>query len=66
MSSAINRRMDDVERIASNMNTTQTINNGDSYTFNIYTTEGQDPNEIADAVMLKMQSRAVRRTAAFG
>lgn len=66
MSSAISRRMDDVERIASNMNTSQTINNGDSYTFNIYTTEGQDPNEIADAVMLKMQSRAVRRTAAFG
>lgn len=66
MSEAISRRMSDVERMASNMESNQTINNGDTITFNIYGAEGQDPNEIADAVMLRMQNLAVRRGAAFG
>ena len=66
MSDAINRRMSDVERVASNASAGQTINNGDNITFNIYQQPGEDPNAIADAVMLRMQNRAVRRTAAFG
>ena len=66
MTDAISRRMADVERVASNIGNSQTINNGDNITFNIYGAEGQDPNEIADAVMLRMQNRAVRRGAAFG
>ena len=66
MTNAISKRMSDVERVASNIGSNQTINNGDNITFNIYGTEGQDPNEIADAVMLRMQNLAVRRGAAFG
>ena len=66
MSNAISKRMDDVERLAANMDKAgQTINNGDNITFNIYGAEGQDPNEIADAVMSRMQNLAVRRTAAY-
>ena len=65
MSNAISRRMADVERIASNMTSTQTINNGDNITFNIYQQPGEDANALADAVMLRMQNLAVRRGAAF-
>ena len=66
MTNDISRRMNDVERIASNIGQQNTVNNGDNITFNIYGAEGQDPDEIADAVMLRMQNRAVRREAAFG
>lgn len=66
VSRAIDSRLSDVERLAANMNAGQTINNGDNITFNIYASEGMDENAIADAVMSKMQTRAVRRTAAFG
>lgn len=66
MTNAISKRMADVERIAADVGSNQTVNNGDNITFNIYGAEGQDPNEIADAVMLRMQNRAVRRGAAFG
>lgn len=68
MTGSINRRMNEVERVASNMEArSQTINNtGDNFTFNIYASEGMDENAIADAVMNRMQTRMVRRGAAFG
>jgi hypothetical protein len=66
MTNAISRRMNDVERIASNVGSTQTVNNGDNIVFNIYGAEGQDPNAIADAVMVRMANRLTRRGAAFG
>lgn len=68
ISSSVFRRLDQAERVASSMEArTQTINNtGDNITFNIYASEGMDENAIADAVMSKMQTRMVRRSAAFG
>jgi tape measure domain-containing protein len=66
MTNDISRRMNDVERIASNMGSTQTVNNGDNIVFNIYQQPGEDPNAIADAVMVRMANRLARRGAAFG
>jgi len=66
MSSAISKRMATAERIASNMATTQTINNGDNITFNIYQQPGEDANALADAVLARMNTRLARRGAAFG
>lgn len=66
MSSAISKRMAAAERIASNMATTQTINNGDNITFNIYQQPGEDANALADAVLARMNTRLARRGVAFG
>lgn len=68
ITSSVSRRLDQAERVASNVEArNETINNnGDVINFNIYTHEGMDENEIADAVMVRMQSRMVRRGAAFG
>lgn len=65
---SVSRRLDQAERVASNVEArNETINNnGDVINFNIYAHEGMDENEIADAVMIRMQSRMVRRGAAFG
>ena len=66
LSNSINSRLSDVERLAASMGNQQTINNGDVFNFNIYASEGQDEEAIADAVMNRMQTRMVRRGAAFG
>lgn len=66
MSNAISKRMAAAERIASNMATTQTINNGDNITFNIYQQPGEDANALADAVLARMNTRLARRGVAFG
>lgn len=67
MTGSINRRMNEVERVATNMKAaTQTVNNGDVYTINVYPSQGMDEEALADAVMAKMQTRMVRRSAAFG
>ena len=68
ITSSVSRRLDQAERVASNVEArNETINNnGDVINFNIYAAEGMDENEIADAVMVRMQSRMVRRGAAFG
>ena len=66
LSNSINSRLSDVERLAASMGNQQTINNGDVFNFNIYAAEGQDEEAIADAVMNRMQTRMVRRGAAFG
>lgn len=68
ITSSVSRRLDQAERVASNVEArNETINNnGDVINFNIYASEGMDENEIADAVMVRMQSRMVRRGAAFG
>ena len=68
ITNSVGRRLEQAERVASNVDTrNETINNnGDQFTFNIYAAEGMDENMIADAVMEKMQSRMVRRSVAFG
>lgn len=68
ITNSVGRRVEQAERVASNMETvSQTVNNnGDNITFNIYAYEGMDENMVADAVMAKMQTRMVRRGAAFG
>ena len=67
INAAIRRKANDMEQVASTMEKgRQTVNTGDNITFNIYQQPGEDPDAIADAVMLRMQNRAVRRTAAFG
>lgn len=66
MSGAINRRMADVERLASAMNSSRTVNNTDQITFNIYQQPGQNTDELAEVVMQRMSTRLTRRGAAFG
>ena len=66
MSRSISSRVNDVERLASNMSAGNTVNNGDNITFNIYASDGMDENAIADAVMSKMQTRFAQRRVAFG
>jgi hypothetical protein len=67
MSSSLNRRMADVERAASDMNSRgDQIYNGDVVTVNVYPSPGQDPEEIADAVISRINNRSMRRGVAFG
>ena len=68
ISGSVSRRLDQAERVASNVEArNETINNnGDNITFNIYATEGMDEESIADAVMSRMQNRYARRGVAFG
>ena len=67
ITSSVGRRIEQAERVASNMETVnQTVNNGDSFTFNIYANDNMDEEAIADAVMNRMQTKLVRRGAAFG
>lgn len=67
MSSSLNRRMADVERAASDMNSRgDQIYNGDVVTVNVYPAQGQSPEEIADAVITKISNRTMRRGVAFG
>ena len=67
MTGTINRRMNEVERIAANMqNSGQTINNGDNIVINVYPSQGMDEEALANMVMDRMQTRMVRRSVAFG
>lgn len=66
MSNAINSRMGDVERLANAMRSSQTVNQGDQITFNIYQQPGQNADELAEVVMQRMSTRFSRRGAAFG
>ena len=67
ISNSVGRRVEQAERVASNMEAvTQTVNNGDVFTINVYASEGMDENALADAVLARMQNRLVRRGAAFG
>ena len=68
MTGNISRRMSDVERVASGMETraAQNVNSNDIYNINIYAAEGMDEEALADAVMERMGSRFSRRGVAFG
>lgn len=66
MTGAISQRMSDLDRLAAAMGAGQTVNNGDNITFNIYPTEGQNQNDIADAVIMRLSNRMARRGAALG
>lgn len=66
MSQAIGRRLRDAEDIASNISSAGDTISNNQFTFNIYAAEGMDENDIADAVMAKMQSKFARRSVAFG
>lgn len=69
MSGNISRRMSDAERVASGMETRAkavSSTSNDIYNFNIYASDGMDEEAIADAVMMRMQTRMTRRSAAFG
>ena len=64
---AIDRRSNDIDQIASAMEKgKQTINNGDTYNFQIYQQPGEDAEALTDRIMARMQNRMVRRGAAFG
>lgn len=64
---AIGRRSNDIDQIASAMEKgKQTINNGDTYNFQIYQQPGEDAEALTDRIMARMQNRMVRRGAAFG
>lgn len=65
-SNSISRRLNQVERVASNMENNAQMVSGDSIVFNIYPSEGMDEEAIADTVLSKMQSRYARRGVAFG
>lgn len=66
MAGSVNKRLSDLERLSASMTAAnQTINNGDSITFNIYAAEGMSEETIADAVMNRMATRMTRRGVAF-
>ena len=68
LTGSINRRMNDIERVASGMaSRQQEINNSnDNITVNIYASEGMDENAVADAVIDRLGSRYARRGMAYG
>ena len=67
MSNAVSSRLNDMERLAASINAapSQTIN-GDNITVNVYPTPSQNPEEIADAVIDRINTRGIRRGVAFG
>ena len=67
LTNSVSRRLSQAERIAaSEASRASVVNSNDVYNFNIYPSEGMDENALADAVMARMQTRMVRRSAAFG
>ena len=67
MSNAVSRRLGEVGQIAANMSGggNQTVN-GDQITFNIYQQPGESTDALADAVISRINSKMIRRRAAFG
>lgn len=67
MSNAVSRRLGEVGQIAANMSDggNQTVN-GDQITFNIYQQPGESTDALADAVISRINSKMIRRRAAFG